>query len=292
MLTRAQRTAHAVRIWRSIKRPRRPMWRRRLPRQYQPTAARVAYFRAIRTLLDRARALVERELLPRLPHLLEQARREREATFRTDAPGDEVNKLMDELSKKYFDELRPSEIEALAVRAADETSRFQKVQLDRQVRAAFGVDVLHAEPSLRPLSTAFVSENVALIKSIPNKYLDDVEATVTRAIRRAATPTDLTQELQERYEVSESRARLIARDQLGKYYGQINQARQQALGVEEYVWETSQDERVREEHADRQGEVFRWDDPPEGGHPGEDYQCRCFAAPVLDEITESVDEEE
>lgn len=44
-----------------------------------------------------------------------------------------------------------------------------------------------------------------------------------------------------------------------------------------YVWYTRGDEKVRDTHAERQGMVFSWDNPPEGGHPGEDYGCRCLA---------------
>jgi hypothetical protein len=47
---------------------------------------------------------------------------------------------------------------------------------------------------------------------------------------------------------------------------------------------------VRERHAELDGERFRWDDPPvtnedgDENHPGEDYQCRCTAYPVLPEL--------
>jgi len=44
-----------------------------------------------------------------------------------------------------------------------------------------------------------------------------------------------------------------------------------------YVWRTKGDDRVRSTHAAREGEVFSWSEPPEGGHPGEDYNCRCWA---------------
>jgi len=46
-----------------------------------------------------------------------------------------------------------------------------------------------------------------------------------------------------------------------------------------YVWRTVGDNRVRSSHAQREGEVFAWDNPPEGGHPGQDYNCRCRAEP-------------
>ena len=44
-----------------------------------------------------------------------------------------------------------------------------------------------------------------------------------------------------------------------------------------YTWRTVQDSKVRSSHADRDGKVFSWTDPPEGGHPGEDFGCRCWA---------------
>lgn len=48
-----------------------------------------------------------------------------------------------------------------------------------------------------------------------------------------------------------------------------------ALGDNDrYVWRTVRDDKVRG------GQTFLWNEPPEGGHPGEDYNCRCWAVPV------------
>ncbi len=88
----------------------------------------------------------------------------------------------------------------------------------------------------------------------------------------------------ERFDVSKSRADLIARDQVLKLNGQITEERQTRAGVEQYVWTTAGDERVREEHAALEGQVIDWNSPPTVGHPGEDYQCRCVAFPLIPEI--------
>jgi SPP1 gp7 family putative phage head morphogenesis protein len=48
----------------------------------------------------------------------------------------------------------------------------------------------------------------------------------------------------------------------------------------QYVWRTVQDDHVRTSHRQRDGQTFSWNAPPEGGHPGEDYNCRCWAVPV------------
>lgn len=49
---------------------------------------------------------------------------------------------------------------------------------------------------------------------------------------------------------------------------------------EQYIWRTVKDSDVRPAHAAREGQIFSWTNPPEGGHPGEDYNCRCWAEPV------------
>jgi len=59
-----------------------------------------------------------------------------------------------------------------------------------------------------------------------------------------------------------------------KLNSSLNQQRSQNLGVEEYVWRTAGDERVRDSHKSENGKTFGWDDPPKDtGHPGQDIQC-------------------
>ena len=64
---------------------------------------------------------------------------------------------------------------------------------------------------------------------------------------------------------------------LAVLFGYLNQAQQIAMQIEYYVWNTQQDARVRGAHSERDGKIFRWDDPPEGGHPSQDFGCRCYA---------------
>lgn len=57
----------------------------------------------------------------------------------------------------------------------------------------------------------------------------------------------------------------------------------------QYIWRTRRDGKVRSAHADREGQIFSWEEPPEGGHPGQDYNCRCTAEPYYPEISEYMD---
>lgn len=126
--------------------------------------------------------------------------------------------------------------------------------------------------------------NIRLVEDAARAYAQDVRDIFEAPENLGRRVEDLRDELLARGNVSLSRADLIARDQTLKLNGQINEIRQRNAGVEKYVWSTSRDERVRETHQDLEGQTFAWTDPPEPGHPGQDYQCRCTAVPVIEEL--------
>ncbi|MCV2883066.1 phage minor head protein [Actibacterium sp. XHP0104] len=70
--------------------------------------------------------------------------------------------------------------------------------------------------------------------------------------------------------------------------GLINQLRQEDLGIERYIWRSQDDAKVRDSRAAYDDRVFRWDNPPEDGHPGEAHNCRCYAEPVLPGVQSNV----
>lgn len=267
----------------------RPRARKVLPPQLQPNAIRLEYAKALHEILAPARALVIARVLPDIAGLVRESERER---TRTDAGGKKINETLDRISEDYYRTMTPRVLEQAAAKFAGRTSSFQREQLNKQIRAAVGVDVIGTEPQLAPRIADFTAENVALIKSVPQKYFDDVEKRLMAGLRAGDRAETIAEDLEERFGVAESSANLIANDQIGKLYGELNQVRQEALGIESFVWETDQDERVRPSHAELQGQTFRWDDLPEVdgevAAPGRPINCRCNASPDLTAILESL----
>lgn len=126
------------------------------------------------------------------------------------------------------------------------------------------------------------AENVDLVVKAGRAYAESVRGIFDDPENDGLRVEELAAKLRERGDVSESRAELIARDQTLKLNGALTQIRQENAGISSYVWSTSLDERVREEHASLEGQTFAWSSPPEPGHPGEDYQCRCVAIPFIE----------
>jgi hypothetical protein len=46
-----------------------------------------------------------------------------------------------------------------------------------------------------------------------------------------------------------------------------------------YIWRSRGDKKVRDSHASNNGKIFSYNTPPETGHPGQDFGCRCWAEP-------------
>lgn len=176
----------------------------------------------------------------------------------------------------------------------------------QEFKRVIGIDAKQLSASISNDIETFRAENVDLITSIPETLLDQVSTVVDEAWSKGLRVEELRDQILKRFDVAKSRADLIARDQTLKLNAKLAATRVQSAGITRYEWSTSQDERVRgnpagkypnpsktgrvvADHFHLNGKTFRYDDPPvvneangDRANPGEDYQCRCTAAPILD----------
>ncbi|MBO9332895.1 phage head morphogenesis protein [Achromobacter xylosoxidans] len=138
-----------------------------------------------------------------------------------------------------------------------------------------------------------MAEQVDLIKSIPIEAAKRVHVLTSEALLDSTRAAEIAKEIMRSGEVAESRALLIARTEVARTAAKLAEARAQAVGSTHYIWRTSGDSDVRAGHRHMNGKVFAWADPPmvnEGTdkrpvwmrhHPGEIWNCRCYAEPIL-----------
>lgn len=174
--------------------------------------------------------------------------------------------------------------EIIAAQLVETVDQQNTDTLQSSIQQAYGIDItqLLRAQNIQPTLMLAQRANVNLIKTIPTQYFDRLNTTVLTGIQQGQRYSDIADSIQDIYGVTDNRAKLIARDQTSKTNAAIAETRQTDLGIEEYTWLTAGDERVRETHADNDGQVFRWDSPPaETGHPGHDINCRCVAVPMM-----------
>lgn len=253
-----------------------------MPRALPPKAVQTSYTRVLLDLVAAVRAVAMRDLVPKARRYVEHAR---ELKGRTDAIDDDVALVKASLAGGAFSK---GNLKAVVAPIARRTSDWQKEQLERQLRASVGVEIPVRDPRLIERIDAFTTENVALITTIPEEALGQVQKVVLAGMSSGARWEDIADDIEARFAVAESRAALIARDQVGKFYGSLNEARQADLGITGFTWRTSHDERVRPEHAVLDGKRFDWKSPPAEGIPGEPINCRCNADPDVDGLLASL----
>lgn len=162
--------------------------------------------------------------------------------------------------------------------------------LDKQFRSSIerntvpAVQSISVPPDFTPDMVEDVKRNLTENLELSVKNFTDAEVLELRKLAEenwyAGGRMDRLREIiQNRFGIASRRATFLARQETGLVASHFARSRAQSIGSTEYVWHSRHDNRVRPEHAARDGRTFRWDDPPfdtdiqEHVNPGEAFQC-------------------
>ena len=257
-------------------------FKKKMPRMIHPVSIERLYMKRLSPLIDYLKELNDQIILPIIPGLLSDYDKLSGIQHkRTDSYSDDLSKKMLEYRNRFYGKYTDDQIKEIAGNIETITNDFNKKQVAKMFTAKFSKDVWINEKWKSEVRDKFISDNLELVKSVSEKYLPQLKQVIDNGIKTGKNYGQIADDISERVDVAESNAFRIARDQVSKYTGELDKLRQTSVGVEEYVWRTMQDDRVRDEHTEREGQIFRWDDPPEDGHPKEAINCRCWAEPVI-----------
>lgn len=187
------------------------------------------------------------------------------------------------------------------------TRRAQKIADDmvnktrRRTRASFLSAFRNANMTVKMKSTramndvvgALIAENVSLIKSIPQRYFDDVTALVQRHASMGKDLKSLEEELVSRYDVTQKRAKFIARDQSDKASEAIKRTECSDLGITEGIWvHVPGTKTARATHMRMNGKRFKLDEGLYDADVGKKVLtgqlpgCRCTYRAVIPDLGE------
>lgn len=259
------------------------------PRWAHPEALEREYQRDIERVAKQCRKAVNELVMPEASTLVEMANRYRPDSIGSETDEgtwvDRLNTLLNSVlsmtvGSSAFRAFTGGQSEGVDVRRfAQRVKDFNLRQVRRITRARYGEAYNRAEPWLDDLMRAWELENLKLIRSIPEQYVDNLQGTIIRAINEGQNVTQLKETIRATYDQPLNRAELIAQDQIGSLNANLTEYRQKSVGIKEYDWRIVDDGRERPEHRRRAGKTFSWQSPPSGGHPGSEIRCRCWAEP-------------
>jgi len=268
----------------ALKKRRVPPKMRPIP---YPKAVERSYNSDLQAIVQEIGNEIKRILLPILPSI---ARDLGQPTIKKDAGADDATKAISDIKKTLAKKYTETELKAIARKKGVSLAEYSRIATEKEFKRVVGVDMFLTDRALADTIEVFSVFNTQLSKSLIEESVNKVQSTVLSGFQSGKRWEEIATSIEDYIDPEvggiANRARLIARDQISKLNGQVTSERQKELGIDKYRWRTSQDERVRDSHRELEGEIFSWDNPPSVGHPGEDFQCRCTAEPILDQFFE------
>ncbi|MXP53415.1 phage head morphogenesis protein [Pantoea sp. Seng] len=205
-----------------------------------------------------------------------------------DGSNDSVTDIMDRL-ERYADLIEPWS-EAVSKRLIDTlVISDDAMWRDRSERISAGLRDL-MDSGTGAVTRSIIDEQVKLFKSLPLQAADrvyDIHNQAIEAVVSGKRSSTLTDEIMRTGDVTEARARTIARTEVGRASTAITQARSTSIGSRGYIWRTADDSDVRHSHKQMEGKYVDWSNPPtlDGmtGHAGQFPNCRCYCEVVVPE---------
>lgn len=241
--------------------------------------AEASYLKVLRDMLRQIAAAVREDVLPVVAREL--------------AAEAAAKRIVQDVDSATFERIKQLG-QSLGIIASDAINRILGLEGQRHTKTfmqtakrALGIDlsaVVRTEDLENYLEIA-ATRNAGLIKGLSDLTVQRVQTTVTNAVLQGRTATELKKQLVGDFGFADSRAKLIARDQIAKTNSDMNRIRQTQAGITEYIWRTSHDERVRPRHKKCDGKTFKYGEPTlaeQGLPPGQPIQCRCIAQAIVE----------
>ena len=143
---------------------------------------------------------------------------------------------------------------------------------------------------LNRISQEYTNNLDLYIQKFTDQQIKKLRADVQESTFAGNRYESMIKSIEKSYGVTQRKAKFLARQETGILMSKFKKERYQSAGVNEYKWgcvSGSPNHPVRPMHKELEGKVFSWDQPPitddlgNRNNPGEDYNCRCFARPIV-----------
>lgn len=182
------------------------------------------------------------------------------------------------------------------------TKAVDKITNDLQEQLVRSVSSVEGLPAPSPVSEGvtgqlrekLTQETSRAVKDFTLEATQELRSLVRQNLSEGGRTDRLASIIEARFGVAQRKAQFLANQETSLLVSGYREQRYRELGSTEYVWETVGDGKVRPTHGESNdhrslnGRRFSWDAPPvvdsasgRRCHPGQDYNCRCIARPIL-----------
>lgn len=257
----------------------------KLTRIKEPKSVEVFYYKKLKQLANQMKQEVASRLIPLIL----------EKPTTNDANIPEILVILQAIRDRFSNlDWFASNVANDVVNKVDENSRTKFIQ---GVNSSVGVNMVRVlkQEGLSDIVALQKQKNKVLIKSIPEQFFNDIEIQIQNGFGQGLRPEQIARNINGIKDISssfgklENRCKLIARNEISTINSTITKKRYENLGVKKAIWRSSNDERVRDSHANRDGKEY---DLAKGCYDsidgiwiqaGMEINCRCTFTPIFDD---------
>lgn len=199
--------------------------------------------------------------------------------YRQDDEGSYDEQLSLAISTAIQASMTKEQIETALTNLYTETDMYNRGQIETVYKSLGQTTIVGLDDST--VKNQFFQQNRMLIESIKTDIKTKLIYEINDQVNNGYDENEIIAVVNKAKDQAYKRADKIAHNEIGNLDGRMCKQRQLANGITKYQWRTVRDERVRPWHAEREGKIFSWDNPPFDGHPREAPFCRCEPAPCI-----------
>lgn len=160
--------------------------------------------------------------------------------------------------------------------------------LDRQWQSKIGLEPSMNEKNVKMLNELYTENMNLYIKDFTEEQTLKMRQDLTELLSQGKSVKDVQDYIAERYDVSKSKAKFLARNETQQYMQAYQRSQSEEAGIDKAIWQTANDNRVRPDHKELDNMVYSIKDgvvDKKTGQkiwPGSDYNCRCQARLIIE----------
>ena len=138
------------------------------------------------------------------------------------------------------------------------------------------------------INNNYINNSKLFIKNMLFEETTKMRNELRELVEQGASNKSISQYLQYNYKMTQKRSLFIARQESSLLLSEYSKQQYLNNGIKKYIWSTSNDERVRKLHRALNNTIQEFDNPPiddingKRHNPGENFNCRCVAIPILE----------
>lgn len=138
------------------------------------------------------------------------------------------------------------------------------------------------------INNNYINNSKLFIKNMLFEETTKMRNELRELVEQGASNKSISQYLQDNYKMTQKRSLFIARQESSLLLSEYSKQQYLNNGIKKYIWSTSNDERVRKLHRELNNTIQEFDNPPiddtngKRHNPGENFNCRCVAIPILE----------